>query len=281
MALAQRTCTTSCSAAAGSKRSSIAAPAPRTRAVRCRQLPGSAAAAVCSSSSSSTGRVAVVARAASADAQRWTQQVKDGTVTNVSASAAAEMMQQGWALLDVRPPGESGKVGVKGAVAVPLYVEDPSNSISSLMKKAATIGTGGWWLGGTHMIPNTDFMAQVQAAIPKDKGVIVACQKGLRSLAAAEQLSRAGYSKVAWVNGGFDTAKPGDLETTNGKDIRYAGIGGLSEALGWTEVQQEENRGQFMGGVENIFKLVALVLAADVALFAYEQVMYMTGNTPQ
>lgn len=56
--------------------------------------------------------------------------------------------------------------------------------------------------------------------MPKETGIIIGCQKGLRSLAAAEQLSRAGYSKVAWVNGGFDTARPGDLATTNGRDIR-------------------------------------------------------------
>jgi hypothetical protein len=71
------------------------------------------------------------------------------------------MMQQGWVLLDIRPPGETQKVGIIGAVTVPLYVEDPSNSFSSLLKKSATIGTGGWWLGGTHMIPNNDFLAQV------------------------------------------------------------------------------------------------------------------------
>lgn len=60
---------------------------------------------------------------------------------------------------------------------------------------------------------------------------------------------------------------------------RFAGIGGLSEALGWTEVQQEYNQGQFLGGAENILKLVALVLLADVALFGYEQISYMTGHT--
>jgi hypothetical protein len=47
---------------------------------------------------------------------------------------------------------------------------------------------------------------------------------------------------------------------------RYAGIGGLSEALGWTEVQQEEKSG-FMGGVNGVLGLVALILAADLALF--------------
>ena len=76
--------------------------------------------------------------------------------------------------------------------------------------------------------------------IPKDAKIIVACQKGLRSLAACEQVSKAGYSNVAWVNGGFDNSKPGDLQTQEGKDIRYAGIGGVSELVGWTEVQQEE-----------------------------------------
>lgn len=39
---------------------------------------------------------------------------------------------------------------------------------------------GGWWLGGTHMKPNTQFLAEVQASVPKDASVVVACQKGLR-----------------------------------------------------------------------------------------------------
>lgn len=60
---------------------------------------------------------------------------------------------------------------------------------------------------------------------------------------------------------------------------RFAGIGGLSEALGWTEVQQEYKQGQFAGGFENILKLVAVVLAADLALFGWEYVQYLTGAT--
>jgi rhodanese-related sulfurtransferase len=42
--------------------------------------------------------------------------------------------------------------------------------------------------------------------VPKDSKVIVACQKGLRSLAACEQLNRAGYKDIAWINGGFDNS---------------------------------------------------------------------------
>ena len=61
--------------------------------------------------------------------------------------------------------------------------------------------------------------------------VIVSCQKGLRSLAAAEQLSRAGYDTLGWINGGLDTAADNTLPTTNGKDLRYGGIGGVSQVL--------------------------------------------------
>ncbi len=64
--------------------------------------------------------------------------------------------------------------------------------------------------------------------------VIVSCQKGLRSLAAAEQLSRAGYGTLAWINGGLDTAGADSLPTVDGKDLRYGGIGGVSQVPGCT-----------------------------------------------
>jgi rhodanese-related sulfurtransferase len=283
-------------------------------------------------------------------------------------------MQQGWVLLDVRPPNEVARVSIEGAVAVPLFLPETRNDVASLMKRASTWGTGGWWLGGTHMIPNPDFMAEVRRAgaaarpraaaaagacaracarprratggasprplrrgpnpcspappppdpatarVPMDARVIVGCQRGLRSLAACEQLCLAGYTTLAWVNGGFDTAEVGDLPTQpGGKDIRwvarpgrraaaglgggagacsnslgpdrparptpaappppppaggppppparppppppppgpaprFAGIGGLSEALGWTEVQQQYNQG-FMGGSNTVLKV--------------------------
>jgi rhodanese-related sulfurtransferase len=70
------------------------------------------------------------------------------------------------------------------------------------------------------LLVTTASRMQVQAKIPKDARVIVACQKGLRSLAACEQLARAGYQQLAWINGGLDTARKGNIETTDGKDIR-------------------------------------------------------------
>lgn len=84
--------------------------------------------------------------------------------------------------------------------------------------------------------------------------MIVACQKGLRSLAACEQLSRAGFTDIAWVNGGFDNSRPGDVPTKGDEDIRLAGVGGVSSILGWTEVQQET------GGAKGSAKSVLLLV---------------------
>ena len=95
----------------------------------------------------------------------------------------------------------------------------------------------------------------MQAKIPKDKAVLVACQKGLRSLNACEQLVRAGYPTVAWLSGGFDAAKKADFDTTTDKDMRYGGVAGLSGVIGWTKVQQEEQRAMG-GGVLNVLKYV-------------------------
>lgn len=82
------------------------------------------------------------------------------------------------------------------------------------------------------------------------------CCCACRSLSAAEQLSRAGYSTLAWVNGGLDTAKKSDLPVTGSDDLRYGGIGGLSELLGWTDVQREKSAG-LLGGPEGPIKIVS------------------------
>ena len=80
-----------------------------------------------------------------------------------------------------------------------------------------------------------------------------------RSLAACEQLSRAGYPTLAWINGGFDTAQKGDLPAEGDKDLRLGGIGGVSELLGWTEVQRDVQRSAgFAGGSSTIIKLVRI-----------------------
>lgn len=209
---------------------------------------------------------------------RWDAQIREGVVKNVMPQDVKQYMEDGWTILDVRPPNENKKAHVKDSVEVPLFYPDTSLDPSSLLKQMSAFGMGGWWLGGTHMVPNESFISDVQAKVPKDAKVVVTCQKGLRSLAAAEQMSKAGYKNLAWINGGLDNSRAGDVPTRDGTDVRYGGIGGVSSLIGWTEVQQE-TAGP-MGGVKGVLTVVAIIVALDLALLGYEQIQYMQGKTP-
>jgi len=207
--------------------------------------------------------------------EKWQDNIRQGRVRNVMSKDIKDLVADGWTILDVRPVEETEVVSIKDAVAVPLFEVDDGIDPGSLLKQMSAFGMGGWWLGGSHMKPNQQFMSQVQAKIPKDAKVLVTCQKGLRSLAACEQLSKAGYQQLGWINGGLDTVKMGDVETVQEKDLRYAGIGGLSSLLGWTEVQQEAKKGIVP---EDILKVAAGLVALDLLVFAYEQVQYMQSQ---
>ena len=69
---------------------------------------------------------------------------------------------------------------MEGSIEIPIYIPETEWSVVNLLKQASNFGLGGWWLGGSHMIPNPQFLREVQTKIPKDAKVIVACQKGLR-----------------------------------------------------------------------------------------------------
>lgn len=200
---------------------------------------------------------------------RLVSNVKSGRVLNVSSKEAASMIIAGWALLDVRPVGEVSRAPLKGSINVPLFIEDNDNSLGGIGKKLAFKITGGWWLGGTHCVLNRSFVESVKAQIPLGSSLVVCCQKGLRSLAACEALVKEGYGTIAWLNGGLDASKRGDIPTTTGVDVRYGGVGGVSLFLGWTEVQQEEGKTK-LGGSRGALIALGALIAIDVILFFLE-----------
>ena len=198
------------------------------------------------------------------------QEAAPGQVKGVEPSEW-KGVQGEWTMLDVRPQEEVDRAAVSGSVHVPLYVTDDDPSLAGLLKQLTNTFAGfGWWLGGAHMKMNASFLADVQAKVPnKDTKLLVACQKGLRSLKACEQLVRAGYTNVAWLSGGYDAAKKGDFETANGKDIRYGGAGGVSAMIGWTKVQQEEDRAMG-GGVLKVLSYVAVFAVINILSIAWQ-----------
>lgn len=199
---------------------------------------------------------------------RLAANVKSGKVLNVSPKEAGEMVRNGWILLDVRPVSEASRAPLVGAVNVPLFIEDPDNSLGGLGKKLAFKFTGGWLLGGNHCVLNSSFLSSIKGQVPQGASLVVVCQKELRSLAACEQLVKGGFSTVAWLNGGLDSSK-GDIPTISGVDVRYGGIGGMSEFLGWTEVQQEQGKSK-LGGSKGVLIAIGVVVILDLLLFYFE-----------
>jgi rhodanese-related sulfurtransferase len=96
---------------------------------------------------------------------------------------AHALMQSGALLVDVRTKAELEWVGrVPGAVTVEWNM----------------------WPGGK---PNAEFVAQLEAQVPKDKPVMFLCRSGGRSNGAASAAAKAGYAEAYNVLEGFEGDK--------------------------------------------------------------------------
>ena len=58
-----------------------------------------------------------------------------------------------------------------------------------------------------QMLPNSDFVAVMQASFATDAKLLIGCQMGGRSARAADILAAAGYTDVCNVLGGFGGAR--------------------------------------------------------------------------
>jgi rhodanese-related sulfurtransferase len=158
----------------------------------------------------------------------------------IKVSDVAQMVQDGWVLIDVRQPEQVARGEVQGAEEVPLYVLKNDFSPLGLYQEAAAFGLGGWWMGGRPMKENPDFVPQALQKINKNApGVILFCQSGLRSEQALKELYLAGYQgKLALIKGGLEHVKPGDLPCVDDEycDLAMAGSGNLAGMLHWKAI---------------------------------------------
>lgn len=204
---------------------------------------------------------------------RWESQLKNGSWVSVSAQEAREYLKSGdYYFLDVRPSNEHDKASVKGSMWIPMYDLNKHTDPGTLYRKIQNLTMGGWWSGQAVMKYNERFMPDIVARIPKSAKIIVACQKGLRSLAACEQLYKVGYRNIYWLSGGLDAVDDGELERDGPEPFKLAGIGGVSEFLGWTDVQRSEALKLGFGYRAMLFgRVVLLLLAVDLFFLGTQQ----------
>ncbi|MGH7829743.1 MAG: rhodanese-like domain-containing protein [Candidatus Binatia bacterium] len=104
-------------------------------------------------------------------------------LTQVDPQQAHDLLQKeaGSVYIDVRTVEEFVRGHPQGAVNIPVAFPEP----------------------GRGMALNQEFVKVVEANFPKDKKIVVGCQAGPRSDAAARMLQEAGYQDVSNMQGGF------------------------------------------------------------------------------
>lgn len=100
--------------------------------------------------------------------------------TCIQPEEAQSLMAEGWTYLDVRSEAEFEAGHPVGAYNIPLL-----------------------HLGASGMVPNASFLAQVEAAFPKDTKLVLGCKSGGRSARAAAMLLQAGFEHVVDQGAGF------------------------------------------------------------------------------
>ena len=104
-------------------------------------------------------------------------------VKEVTPQQAHDTLQSdvGTVYIDVRTEREVAAGHPQGAVNIPVAFPDPPRGL----------------------VMNADFVKVVESNFAKDKKIIVGCQAGPRSNAAAGLLQQAGYREVSNMLGGF------------------------------------------------------------------------------
>ncbi|MED6206364.1 Rhodanese-like domain-containing protein 11, chloroplastic [Stylosanthes scabra] len=206
--------------------------------------------------------------------KRWESLIRDGKVKVLTPREAGYAVQlSNKPLLDVRPSNEHNKAWVRGSTWIPIFDVDKRLDAGAIPRKVTNFVMGGWWSGLPTLSYDSQFLAKVSEKFPKDAELIVACQKGLRSLAACELLYNAGYENLFWVQGGLEAADDEDLIVEGPMPLKFAGIGGVSEFLGWTD-QQRAAAAKEGWAYRLVFsaRLLGVFLAADALYLGAQQI---------
>ncbi|XP_020081833.1 rhodanese-like domain-containing protein 11, chloroplastic isoform X1 [Ananas comosus] len=140
--------------------------------------------------------------------RRWETLIREQKVKVLTPREAGYAIQlSNKVLLDVRPSVERNKAWVKGSTWIPIFDVDNNVDFGALSKQITNFVMGGWWSGSPTLAYDKSFIPKVEEKFSKDTDIIVACQKGLRSLAACEQLYNAGFRNLFWIQGGLEAAE--------------------------------------------------------------------------
>jgi rhodanese-related sulfurtransferase len=105
-------------------------------------------------------------------------------IEHVSPLVARDLVASGYVYIDVRSEPEFERGHPPGALNVPFMHRGPAG-----------------------LVPNTEFVAVMEAAFEKNERLLLGCQSGNRSKKAAILLAQAGFTQLLELQTGFEGSR--------------------------------------------------------------------------
>ncbi|KAL6987050.1 Rhodanese-like domain-containing protein 9, chloroplastic [Sarracenia purpurea var. burkii] len=154
-------------------------------------------------------------------------------VDYVSAEEAKELIAvEGYAILDVRDTKQYDRAHIKSCHHVPLFIENKDNDLGTIIKRTVHNNISGLFYGLPFTKPNPEFVQSVKSQFSPESKLLLVCQEGLRSTAAAKKLEEAGFQNIACVTSGLQSVKPGIFDSVGSTELKDAGKAGLVTVQG-------------------------------------------------
>ncbi|XP_039125459.1 rhodanese-like domain-containing protein 9, chloroplastic [Dioscorea cayenensis subsp. rotundata] len=149
-------------------------------------------------------------------------------VNFVNADEAKRLVsEEGYTILDVRDKTQYERAHIKSSHHVPLFIENQDNDLGTIVKRTVHNNFSGLFFGLPFTKLNPDFVRTIKEKFSDDSKLLIVCQEGLRSAAAANKLEVAGYRNLSCITSGLQSAKPGSFESEGSTELQNAGKAGL------------------------------------------------------
>ncbi|XWS59228.1 hypothetical protein CRYUN_Cryun08bG0103500 [Craigia yunnanensis] len=131
-------------------------------------------------------------------------------VNFVNAEEAKKLIAvEDYAVLDIRDKSQFDRAHIKSCYHVPLFIENQDSDPGTIIKRTLHNNFSGLFFGLPFTKLNPEFVQSVKSQFSPASKLLLVCQEGLRSAAAANKLEQAGFQNIACITSGLQTVKPG------------------------------------------------------------------------
>ncbi|XP_020265272.1 rhodanese-like domain-containing protein 9, chloroplastic isoform X2 [Asparagus officinalis] len=154
-------------------------------------------------------------------------------VNFVNADEAKRLVtEEGYTVVDVRDRTQFERAHIRSCSHVPLFIENNDNDFGTIVKRTVHNNFSGLFFGLPFTKPNPDFVRSVKDQFSADSKLLLVCQEGLRSTAAANKLDEAGFQNISCITSGLQSVKPGTFDSVGSVELQNAGKAGLVTVQG-------------------------------------------------